>query len=102
MLNDEAAQCSELETLAAVHRVVGRLILAGHHKQLCCLPQNKGVAEASLEMRLFECFVEDVPGCPRSTLIAALYRPRSPSIALDRPRSTLIAALDRRRLRLPD
>ena len=36
--NDEAGQCSELETLAAVHRVAGCLILVGDHKQLCCLP----------------------------------------------------------------
>ena len=75
ILNDEAAQCPELETLAAVIRVAGRLFLIGDHKQLCCLPQSKVAAEAGLEMSLSERFFEDVPGCPAVTL-AEQYRMR--------------------------
>ena len=69
ILNDEADQCPELETLAAVHRVAGRLILVGDHKQLCCLSQSKVAAEAGLEMSSFERFFEDVPGRPAVTLV---------------------------------
>ncbi len=53
ILNDEVAQWSELETLAAVYRVAGCLFLVGDHKQLCCLPQSKVAADAGHEMSLF-------------------------------------------------
>ena len=69
ILNDEAAQCPELETFAAVHRIARCLILVGDLKQLCCLPQSKVAAEVGLEMSLFERFFEDVPGCPAVTLV---------------------------------
>ena len=75
ILNDEADQCPELETLAAVHRVAGCLILVRDHKQLCCLPQSKVAAEAGLETSSFERFFEDVPGCPAVTLVEQ-YRMR--------------------------
>ena len=77
VLNDEAAQCPEVETLAAVLRVAGRLFLVGDHKQLCCLPKSKVAAEAGLEMSLFERLFEDLAGCPAVTL-AQQYRMRSP------------------------
>ena len=69
ILNDEAAQCPELETFAAVHRIAGYFIFVGDLKQLCCLPQSRVAGEAGLEMSSFERFFEDVPSRPAVMLV---------------------------------